>query len=467
MNATLGHFLSTQPLGHGPGTTGSNPMNFTVPSPSGGKAAPSNLAGKRVAMVTFSTFPGDPRPRRAVNALLGQGMTVDLICLGNGDAPRHEILNGMRILRFPLKSRRGNKFMYVWNYCAFILFSACVLARRSFQRRYDMVHIHNMPDVLVLSALVPKALGSKVLLDMHDPMPELMKTIYNLDDNSLSVRLIQWLEKWSIGRADFVLTVNAACKRIFASRSCPQSKIEVVMNSPDEQAIPIRSPHSYKKAGHAPPKPFVIMYHGSLVERNGLGLAVDALVQVRRKVPGAEIKICTVETPYLHKVMDKARRLGLEDRVHFLGSKRAGELGKEIESCDLGIVPNQRNAFTEINTPNRIFEFLSMGKPVIAPRTRGVQDYFSPDSLFFFEAGNADDLARMIEYVAFHSNEAIERVERGQQVYLKHTWSRESGVFVGVVERLLNGRRPRLRSDTAVRPGNASLGESLPNDRYS
>jgi glycosyltransferase involved in cell wall biosynthesis len=399
------------------------------------------LQGKRMAMVTFSPYPGDPRPRRILSVLLNEGMEVDLLCIGYGDAPTREVVNGMSILRFPVRRRRGSKFIYAWNYCAFILFSAILLAFRSLKCRYDLVYINNMPDILVLSALIPKALGAKVLLDLHDPMPELMTTIYKLDKGCLSVRLIRWLEKWSIARAHSVLTVNNACKKLFASRSCPPGKIGVVMNSPDDQIIPLRSPHSYASGSDVPARRFVIMYHGSSVERNGLDVAVDAFVQVVKSVPAAELRIFGRETPFLRKVIDRARNLGLGCNVRFMGLRTLEGLVSEIEECDLGIVPNRQNAFARIAMPTRILEYLSLGKPVIGPRTPGIQDYFNPDSLLFFEAGNADDLARKIESVAFHYSEAIERAERGQQVFLKHTWSQESRTLVDVVANLLTSGR--------------------------
>ncbi len=404
--------------------------------------ADSRLQGKRVAMVTFSPYPGDPRPRRVIDVLLKEGLTVDLVCLTSQGTQRRESLNGINILRLPIVHRRGSKFAYVWNYSSFIFLSACILAFRSLKRRYDLVYINNMPDVLVVSALFPKLLGAKVILDLHDPMPELMSTIFKLDDSSLPVRLVRWLEKWSIARAHTVLTVNNACKRAFASRSCPPEKIHVVMNSPDEGIIPFRRPRSQASAGDVPPKRFVMMYHGSMVERNGLEVAVDALALVRKRIPAAELRIYTRETPFLQKVMDKARSNGLEDCVRFMGPKRLEEIVREIEACDLGIVPNQMNAFTEICTPTRIFEYLSMGKPVIAPRTTGVEDYFDQDALLFFEPGDTDELARMIEYVAFHRTETMERVHLGQRVLLKHTWSRESRVLVDAVDELLNGNKP-------------------------
>ena len=101
------------------------------------------------------------------------------------------------------------------------------------------------------------------------------------------------------------------------------------------------------------------------------------------------------------------------------------------------MIPNERNRFTDINTPTRIFEYLALGKPVIAPATPGIQDYFQPESLFFFESGNAEDLARVIEYVALHANEARNVAEKGQQIYLKHEWKNESESLVRLVFRLL------------------------------
>ncbi len=400
------------------------------------------LQGKRVAMVTFSPYPADPRPRRAADAFLKEGATVDLVCLGDEGTPRRERLAGLNVLRIPITHHRGGKLSYAWEYSSFILASAIILAMRAVKRRYDLVHIHNMPDILVVSALVPKILGAKVLLDLHDPMPELMTTIYNLDRNKISVRLIQRLEKWSIARANLVVTVNIACKRIFAARSCRPEKIGVVMNAPDGEIFPFRRPHT-TSADDRTDRPFVIMYHGSLVERNGLDLAVEAMAQVRAAVPTAELRIYGRKTPFLERVVDVARNKGLGDCVHYLGPRRLEDLVHEIEACDVGVIPNQRNAFTDINTPTRMFEYLALGKPVIAPRTPGIQDYFGPESLFFFESGNVEELARQIEYVSFHRDEALQTAERGQEVFLAHTWVQERETLVGLVSGLLNQAKPR------------------------
>ena len=142
-------------------------------------------------MVLFSGYPHDPRPRRAIDALLGEGMTVELICLADEGMPKHESRDLLDVRRVSITRERGGKFSYAYRYSAFILASSLILAWRSLRRRYDLVYVHNMPDVLVVSALIPKTLGAKVILDQHDPMPELATTIFGMDEGSLAVRVIQ------------------------------------------------------------------------------------------------------------------------------------------------------------------------------------------------------------------------------------------------------------------------------------
>jgi len=389
-------------------------------------------------MVLFSSYPSDPRPRRAIEALRKEGMTIDLVCLADEGTPRRETSDGVDVVRLRITQERGGKFSYAYRYSSFILISSAILAWRSVRRRYDVVYVHNMPDVLVISALIPKALGAKVILDMHDPMPELANTIFGLKPESRGIKIMKKLEKWSCARADLVVTVNLACKKIFSSRSCSADKISVVMNSPDEKIFPIREPRSYTAGPRKPDKPFVMMYHGSLVERNGVNLAVEALAMVRDSVPNAELHIYGRETPFLERVMEQVRQKNLSDRVRYLGRKTLEQLVGEIQKCDVGVIPNQSNAFTDINTPTRIFEYLALGKPVIAPSTKGILDYFTDDSLLLVESGNAADIARQVEFAARNYEQAIRVAQRGQEVYLQHAWQRERATLVNLTRKLLS-----------------------------
>jgi glycosyltransferase involved in cell wall biosynthesis len=421
------------------GITFGNPGGASLSTPGEPPKPPLQLAGKRAVAVVYSSYPSDPRPRRATEALAEEGATVEVICLKEIDEePLRECFNGIEITRVPLKRRRGGKLSYVLQYGSFIFMAGLILAGRAWKRRYDLVHVHNMPDVLVFSSLIPKILGAKVILDLHDPMPELMTTIFGLQDNSRPVLLLKVLEKCSLCFADAVITVNEACKNIFSSRSCPLEKISVVMNSPDERIFEYREPLRQGSAMRDPSKPFVIMYHGSLVERHGLDLAVRAIEKLSDTVPRMELRVYGRRTQFLEQVLNSVRKSKISDAVRYLGPKNLEEIVEAIRQCDVGVIPNRRSVFTELNTPTRIFEYLSQGKPVIAPRAPGILHYFGPQELTLFELGDADDLAAKIQFVFQHPGEMVNVVSRGQEVYRAHKWSTERSRFVELARSLLN-----------------------------
>lgn len=397
-----------------------------------------SLTGKRVAVVVYSRYPWDPRPRRAAEALQRQGASVEVICLKEtNDEPQHEVIQGVDITRVPLKHRRGGKISYIVQYGMFILLTGMILTSRTLRRRFDLVHVHNMPDVLVFGSIIPKLFGAKVILDLHDPMPELMMTIFGLQQKSFAVRLLKILEKLSVGFADKVLTVNKACSQLFSSRSCAREKVTVIMNSPDEEVFRWRDASAHTLAEPNISQPFILMYHGSIVERHGLDLAVTALRKVRTSIPGAELRIFGQATPFLKQVLASVRTESVGQAIRYMGPKNLAEIADAIQSSDVGIIPNRKSIFTELNTPTRIFEYLSQGKAVIAPRAPGILHYFGPQELVYFELGNAEDLAAKIEYVFRNPAETVRLVEKGQEVYRAHKWSSEKRRFVDLVASLL------------------------------
>jgi glycosyltransferase involved in cell wall biosynthesis len=140
-------------------------------------------------------------------------------------------------------------------------------------------------------------------------------------------------------------------------------------------------------------------------------------------------------------VLQRARETGVAESVKYLGAKSLEDVVRAIDDCDVGIIPHRRSAFIELTMPTRIFEYLALGKPVIAARTRGICDYFGEDSLLFFEPGNRDDLARQIACVFSHPAEVREIVRRGQEVLGLHSWAGEKQRYLQIVSDLLRPAR--------------------------
>ena len=101
------------------------------------------------------------------------------------------------------------------------------------------------------------------------------------------------------------------------------------------------------------------------------------------------------------------------------------------------MVPNRFSAFTATNFPTRLFEYLALDRPVLAPSTQGIRDYFPDDHLLFFEPENIDDLVAKILWVHANPDLAQDITRRGAAVYRRHLWSDERSRFLCLAAQLL------------------------------
>ena len=132
----------------------------------------------KIAMVVHSYYPDDVRVRRECEALADRGDSVDLICLRkNGERTREQIDN-VEVRRLPVQHIRGQGPLgYIKEYLSFFFRAAFTLTRLYLTRKYPIIQVHNLPDFLVFVTLIPKLLGAKVVLDMHDITPELFQSL--------------------------------------------------------------------------------------------------------------------------------------------------------------------------------------------------------------------------------------------------------------------------------------------------
>ncbi len=386
---------------------------------------------KRVCMVVFSYYPADPRPRREAEALIDAGFEVDMICLRNHHETAKETVHGVNIYRMPLEKKRGGKLRYLWEYFYFGLLAFWQVSWLFMRKNYRILHVHNMPDVLVFSALLPRLLGRKVVIDLHDPMPEVFIAKYDMAENHVVIKMLRFLEKLSIGFAHQVLTPNIAFEKLFVGRGCPAEKIAVIMNAPDESIFTPQIALAAEKKDS-----FVVMYHGTIVERNGLDTAIYAIDKLKDKIPGLVFRVYG-EGDFVQRFLHIKDTLGLGDAVQYHGFTPLEEIAAALKSIDLGVIPNKRSPFTEINMPTRIFECLRMGKPVIAPNTQGIRDYFSSEDLFFFEPGDADSLAAVILEAYEHPEKRDRILHNGLKICEPHWWVNEKQALVEIESKLL------------------------------
>lgn len=388
----------------------------------------------RIAMLIFSNYPQDVRPRREAEALVQEGFLVDIICIREEGQLQRERVKGVNVYRINLKERGSSKIRYLFEYGYFIFAAFLKLTWLHLFKAYDIIHVHNMPEILIVSAIVPKLTGAKLILDLHDPMPELFRTIYSVSEDHPMITVLKWLENFSIKFADLVITPNISFRNLFIYRGCPSAKIHIIMNSPQEDIFKKDLNSNRQKKGQNQ-RQFALILHGVIEERQGHDIAVRAVSALRHKIPGLMLHIYG-SGGFLKHVQSLVHNLNLQDRVIFHGSVSIEEISKALETIDVGIVPNRKNVFTELNFPTRIFECLAMGKPVIAPRTQGILDYFDERSLYLFEPGDLEDLVRKIMEVWSDPSERKRVLQRGKEVYQLYRWETEKQRFIQIVRSL-------------------------------
>jgi glycosyltransferase involved in cell wall biosynthesis len=386
----------------------------------------------RIASVVFSYYPADPRPRREAEALVEAGMSVDVICLKGVGEQSEEQVNGVHVFRLPIIRTRRGKLNYLWEYWWFILLAFYKLSILHVIKHYHVVHVHNMPDVLVFSALLPRLSGAKIILDLHDPMPEVYMTKYSIGPSHFAIRSLRLLEKWSIRFADLVLTPNISFRNLFISRGCPERKIHIVMNSPQENIFKEGPPLQTRTH----PEKFVIMYHGLIADRSGLDTALEALHLIKNKIPNLKFEVYG-DGDFVNQFLKLVGELNLKSIVHFYGHRPLEVIAEVIQKIDVGIIPNKMNPFTNLNFPTRIFEYLCMRKPVIAPRTKGILDYFDEESLCFFEPGDPQSLGERIIDTYQNPSKYQEILKRGIKVYQMYRWELQKKDFIEAIRNLV------------------------------
>ena len=150
----------------------------------------------------------------------------------------------------------------------------------------------------------------------------------------------------------------------------------------------------------------------------------------------------------MQEVAEEVEALGLSDVVEFKGLVPLEAIAEAIEKADVGIVPNRRTPFTELNFPQRIFEYLCKGKPVISCRTRGILDYFDEESLCYFNPGSHEDLARVILELWRDTEQQERLVKRGYLVFYPLRWALQEKKLIRLVDGLIQGKEIAVANES-------------------
>jgi glycosyltransferase involved in cell wall biosynthesis len=389
----------------------------------------------RVLVIRQGSFPLDARVRREVEALVDGGHEVDVISLRRDGQKGRESWKGVNVYRPPLRHRREGALVYVIEHFAFMVMASLLAGFLHLRRRYDVVQANTIPDSVVFAAILPKLMGARVMLDLHECVPEFFSTKYDLPMRHPLVRLSAFVEQAAIRFADRVVTCTQEMKDVFVERGAPADKIDVILNSADEAVFDV---------DRYPPQPepgaFKLICHGSVEERYGHDTLVEAVALLGDDIPELKLEVYG-DGSYLDEVRQLAKDRKVEDRVWFAGEYVPIEqLLEGIARADVGVVAMKKDAFRDLTHCNKMYDLIAMRRPAVISRTESVQRYFDEASFEYFDADDPVDLARAIRELHANPERAQQLVARASEVNEPYRWPHQLLLYRGSVESLL--RRP-------------------------
>jgi glycosyltransferase involved in cell wall biosynthesis len=407
-------------------------------------------------------YPLDPRVRREVDALVRAGHEVDVICLRRPGEQRFESHGPVTAHRVPIPTRRAGRFNYVIQYGAFFGVASVLVAVLHLRRRFDVVQVNSMPDSLVFSAIVPRLLGARVLLDLHECMPEFYAVKFGVGLRHPAVRFVAWIEQAAIRFADQVITCTEQMRSAFVSRGAQPAKIEVILNSSDEDEFDPRH------VGPSKPVPgqLRLICHGTIERIFGIDVIVRAVALLKHEIPGLRLDVYGEGSalPELHSLIAE---LGVSDRVHLSRCwVPLDQLVQAIADADAGIVALRRDIFRDLTHSNKMFDYITMRKPAIVSRTRAVEAYFDESCFQMFTAGDERDLARAIRELHDDPELRHQLVSRATYVNEPYRWPHQRQRYQEIVGRLVAGRARRSAMEPATSTAERSYLVAVAWDNY-
>jgi glycosyltransferase involved in cell wall biosynthesis len=302
------------------------------------------------------------------------------------------------------------------------------MSRLEMKNRYDLVHVHNIPDTQVFSALLPKLRGAKIILDIHDIVPELFCSKFGKDTKSIYFRILQWKERISACFADHIIVANHLWGEKLVHRSVSQDRCTVILNYPGSSVFGRQPAHQNGQ------RDFII-YPGTLNHHQGLDIALKAFSQIRDLIPKVDFHIYG-EGPALEGLQNLAAELKIQDRVEFRQPVSTECIAEIMATAKCGVVPKRADLFGNEAFSTKVLEFMALGVPVVLSNTAIDRYYFNPSLVSFFEPGSEENLAEKMLLVLTDEGLRSNYINNSLEFVQDYSWSRNQKIYLELVETL-------------------------------
>ncbi len=246
---------------------------------------------------------------------------------------------------YPLKPRRGLRRRLISSYKAYVIASKI---------NADIYHFHD-PDLIPWMFLL-RLQKKKVIYDIHENFHE--KFYHYSSPANQFLGFLYGVYELPIRVFSGIITVSESLRQLYAKkakRSC------VVMNVPPKSALP--SIKSSEKSTVP-----LIYISGQQSKKRNCTEMVEALPQIKKTYPNVKLMLVGRFVPELYEqeLIEKAKALGVEKNLVIEGMLPWEENFTRTAKATLGCVFYEDNPNNRVGVPNRLFEYMACGVPILA-----------------------------------------------------------------------------------------------------
>lgn len=217
---------------------------------------------------------------------------------------------------------------------------------------FDVIDAHYFYPDGVAAAMLGRALGRPVVISARGTDVNL------IPDYSLPRRQILW----AANQASAIIAVSDALKRRMVDIGIAAEKITVLRNGVDSDMFaPMDQAETRSELGLTRPTMVAV---GNVLASKGQGIAIRAL----KILEDTELLIVGSGS-HEGSFRALAQKLGVADRVRFVGRVKQGDLPRYFSAADVSLLASQREGW-----PNVLLESMACGTPVVATNVGGVPE---------------------------------------------------------------------------------------------
>jgi glycosyltransferase involved in cell wall biosynthesis len=177
----------------------------------------------------------------------------------------------------------------------------------------------------------------------------------------------------------------------------------------------------------------VVGFVGTMNRWQGIPVFKTVIPEVIRCNPRAHF-LMVGDGEYRQELQDHLIQSGCDDRVEFTGRRPHSDIPGYIARMDITVLPDSNS----YGSPMKIFEYMAMGKAIVAPGVVPVQEIMEDGVTgFVITPGDADAMVRRILQLA--GNETLRKnlgSAAREYVLGSHTWEANAKVIIHLAEKL-------------------------------